>query len=99
MAELSAAAAMSQAPNSGRMLAPEQIDDLGRALLVLARELWVVKDRVRVLEAVLDERGIEVSAAVRDYRPSGAVEAELAEERERFSQAILRTLAPAVEAQ
>lgn len=36
MAELSPAAAMSQAPSTGRMLGPDQIDDLGRALLVLA---------------------------------------------------------------
>lgn len=98
MAELSAAAAMSQAPSTGQMLGPDQIDDLGRALLVLARELWVMKDRQRVLEAVLEERGIAVAEAVRDYRPSGALAAELQAERERFARSIMETLCPAAEA-
>lgn len=88
---------MSQAPVTGRMLRADQIDDLGRTVLLLARELWVVKDRQRVLEAILDERGIDVSAAVRDYHPAGSVADELKAERERFTAALMQSLCPAVE--
>lgn len=76
------------------MLSPDQLDDLGRALLVLARELWVTKDRQRILEAVLEERGIAVAEAVRDYQPKDAVAEELAAERQRFTQEIMRALVP-----
>ncbi len=38
-------------------LRAEDIDRLGQALLSLTRELWVVKDRVRILEAALVEAG------------------------------------------
>lgn len=76
------------------MLSPAQVDDLGRALLVLARELWVTKDRQRVLEAVLEERGIAVADAVRDYQPKDALADELAAERQRFTREVMRALAP-----
>jgi hypothetical protein len=99
MAEpLSAAARMSQAPSTGRMLRPDQLDDLGHALLVIARELWVAKDRLRVLEAVLDAKGIDVSQAVARHQPDDALAAELAAERSRFVGAIMSALCPAVEA-
>jgi hypothetical protein len=91
---LSPAAAMSQVPSAGRTITPDQIDDFGRALLLLARELWVAKDRQRVLEAVLEERGIDVTAAIRDYQPSGELAAELEAERSRFASAIVQTLCP-----
>jgi K+-sensing histidine kinase KdpD len=92
-----AGAAASRAASSGRMLAPEQIDDLGRAVLLLARELWVTKDRQRVLEAVLEARGIEVAQAIRDHQPDEALAAELAAERERFTQALIAALCPPAE--
>lgn len=76
------------------MLRPDQLDDLGRTVLLLARELWVVKDRQRVLEAVLGERGIDVADAVRDYQPSGALAEALAAERDRFAQAVIDALCP-----
>ena len=60
-------------------LTPDQIGDVGQAVLTLARELWIVKDRLRVLEAVLDERGLEVHEAVERHQPDPALEQELAE--------------------
>jgi hypothetical protein len=91
---LSEAAAMSQVASAGRTISPDQIDDLGRAVLLLARELWVTKDRQRVLEAVLEERGIAIGDAIRDYQPSGDIAAELEAERSRFAAAIVQTLCP-----
>lgn len=94
-AGLSPAAAMSQMISTGQMLGPDRVDDLGRALLLLARELWVTKDRQRVLEAVLEDHGIRVSDAVRDYQPSGALAATLAAERKAFTEGLVNALYPA----
>lgn len=91
---ISAAAHMSQTVDTGRMLKPDQLDDLGRAVLVLARELWVVKDRQRILEAVLDAHGIDASTAVRDHQPDPALAAELEAERTRFTKAVIEALSP-----
>src|SRR5688572_15559569 len=88
------AVAASRAPNTGRMLQPEQLDELGRAVLLLTRELWVAIDRQRVLEAVLEARGIPVKDAVRDHQPDAALTAELAAERQRITEALLATLCP-----
>lgn len=97
-ADYKAGAAASRAASVGRMLHPDQIDDLGRAVLLLARELWVTKDRQRVLEAVLEERGIAVAEAIRDYRPDEALAAELKAERDRFTQSLIIALCPPDEA-
>lgn len=51
-----------------------------------------------MLEAVLEERGIAVTEAVRDYRPSGPLATELEAERERFARSIMATLCPGAEA-
>jgi hypothetical protein len=69
-----------------------QVDDLAQALLTLTRELWVVKDRQRVLEAVLAERGIDVTAAIESHTPSPALEAELAAEGKRLVGAVIAAL-------
>ncbi len=64
------------------LLLPAQVDDLGLALLTLARELWVTRDRQIVLEHVLEKHGLieDISA----YQPDEALAARLAEERRLF---------------
>ncbi len=97
-ASVSDAGAASRAVGGGGMLRPEQIDDLGNALLLLARELWVVKDRQRVLEALLEANGVVVPGAVADHQPEGALAAALSAERERFASALMQALCPPEEA-
>jgi hypothetical protein len=75
-----------------RILAPEQVDDLAEALLVLARELWVVRDRQIVTELVLAERGIDISAAVDRYEPSAEVQDRLDAERDRMVERLAQAL-------
>jgi len=65
-------------------LAPEQIDQVARALLALAREVWVLKDRQVVLEAVLAARGIDAQALIDSHVPDAALSARLASERDRM---------------
>ena len=60
MSTLEDGAKASRSPLKHGSLKPEELDDLGNALLVMARELWVVKDRQRVLEALLAEHGVLV---------------------------------------
>lgn len=93
-----AGAAASRASRTGQMLQPGQLDDLGRALLLLARELWVTKDRQRILEAVLEAKGIAVAEAIRDHRPDPALDAELKAERDAFAGALVAALCPPDEA-
>jgi hypothetical protein len=94
MNEVSAAATMSQAHSAGSKLSLASLDDLGRALLILATEVAVLNDRQRVLEAVLGERGIDVADAVRDYQPSGALAEILKADQQRLAKLIVETLCP-----
>lgn len=87
-------AAATRAASTGRFLKPDQLDDLGRAILFLARELWVTRDRLAVLEAVLDARGLDVSAAVADFQPDAALAARLAAERKALVEGLVATLCP-----
>jgi hypothetical protein len=75
-----------------RILAPEQVDDLAEALLVLARELWVVRDRQIVTELILAERGMDITAAIDAYEPSAGVQAQLDAERDRVVDRIAKAL-------
>ena len=75
-----------------RLLAPEQIDDLGRAVLTLASELWVLTDRQILMEAALAERGIDLD--LDRYQPSEALTAKLDAQRKQFIATLIETLAP-----
>ena len=94
VSSLADGAAASRKARSGQALAPDQIDDVANALLVLARELWVLKDRQRVLEALLAENGIVAPGAVRDHQPGPALAAELEIERIRYTNALMAALCP-----
>ena len=94
VSRLADGAAESRKARSGQALAPDQIDDVANALLVLARELWVLKDRQRVLEALLAENGLVAPGAVRDHQPGPALAAELEIERIRYTNALMAALCP-----
>ncbi|MFQ3666158.1 MAG: hypothetical protein SNJ79_09055 [Sphingomonadaceae bacterium] len=95
---MSDAGAASRAASAGPSLHPGQLDHLGKAVLLLARELWVTRDRVHVLEAVLAGRGIDVRDAVANFQPDAALAARLEQERTAFVTALLATLAPETDA-
>lgn len=69
-----------------------QMGDVGQAILTLTRELWVVKDRLRVLEAVLDDHGIDAHQAIERYQPDAAVAAELAEAGQALASRVIAAL-------
>jgi predicted cobalt transporter CbtA len=64
------------------------------AFLSMARELWVLKDRQRVLEALLAQHGIVAPDAVGGWQPDAALQAELDRECRAFLDRLLADLNP-----
>jgi hypothetical protein len=75
-----------------QVLNETDIDRLGQALITLTRELWVVKDRQRILEAALDEAGLLDRDALDAYEPDESLEAELKAERRELIDEIINTM-------
>ena len=75
--------------NFGSPAQKERMDST-QAMLTLAQELWIVKDRQLVLEAMLQERGIELE--VDRYQPIPAVAEIIAKERKRFMTSLVDVL-------
>lgn len=78
-------------PAARQILAGDQIDDLGAALIALTRELWVVVDRMTMLEVLLAQHGIPV-AELDDLQPDAATAALLDTKRERLLHAVMSAL-------
>ena len=57
-----------------KALLPEQIDNLGRAIIGLTREICVLTDRLAVTEAVLAARGIDIAEAVETHQPDAVLQ-------------------------
>lgn len=72
-----------------KLLTSEQQDRLGLSLIALAKEFWVLRDRVAVLEKVLDRQGISATEEIETYEPDRDFEAELAAARDRFISSVL----------
>jgi len=65
-----------------RALTPDQLDNLGLALIEMAKEMWVMKDRQMVTEALLKEKGL--LADLDAYQPGPELSDVIAKERKRF---------------
>jgi hypothetical protein len=79
-------------PRRRKALAPEDVDKLGQALLTLAKELWIVKDRQLITEAVLAKRGIDIGEEIATHKPDAALDAKLAAEREGLIKKLMQDL-------
>ena len=78
-----------------RNLTPQDLDRLGQALLTLTKEVWVLRDRQRILEAALDQAGIVSPAALDTFEPDTALAESLANERSELIERILNSLGSA----
>lgn len=67
------------------------VDDIGAGLIALARELWVVIDRVTVLETVLARHGIAIEE-VDALQPDEALAARLDARRERLLDTLMTAM-------
>ena len=68
------------------------MDDLLTITMQLGAELWVVKDRLRVLEEVLEESGIDAQKRIDEYRPSPERRQEIIKLRDAFVEQIFGAL-------
>ena len=57
------------------LLGEAQIDNVGRALIALMREVVVLNDRVQVMESLLDKNGIVASDAIDTFQPDEGFQA------------------------
>lgn len=72
------------------ILTPDQLDNLGLAVISLAKELWVVKDRQLVAEALLKQKGL--LADLDTFQPDADLAAKLAAERQKFVKDLMAAL-------
>jgi hypothetical protein len=73
-------------------LQPEDLDQLGQALITLTQELWVMKDRVRVLEAALAAAGVIAADTVDNFQPDAVLQETLGKERAQLIEQVLGAL-------
>jgi hypothetical protein len=74
------------------ILQSDDIDRLGQALITLTRELWILKDRQRVLEGALIDAGVLDRDAVDNYQPDAALTETLEAERKRIIDELINAL-------
>lgn len=77
---------------SQKILSEADLDGLGRAVMTLCQELWVVKDRMAVLEAILEENGIDAVKAIDTFQPNDALQAKLNQDGRDLVERILSAL-------
>ena len=75
-----------------QVLQATDIDRLGQALINLTKELWIVKDRQRVLEAALADAGLLDKIAIDAYQPDEPLAIELKTERQKLIDGIINVL-------
>jgi hypothetical protein len=71
---------------------PDGVDQILTMVLELATELWVLRERVFVIEAVAAEHGLPLKSAVESYALSEAQRTELAGMRAEMMNQLFRTL-------
>ncbi len=62
-------------------LGQKELDDVMRMNTELLAELWILRDRVTVLEYLLEQKQVIDRQALSDFVPQGALAAELDRER------------------
>ncbi|MGY8963731.1 MAG: hypothetical protein ACKVKT_09265 [Rhodospirillales bacterium] len=65
------------------------VDRVMKVVIALARETYVLKDRLGIVERKLDEKGVVTRADLDDYKPTADDEKEILETRDVFVESIL----------
>ncbi|MEO0347602.1 MAG: hypothetical protein AAF229_15285 [Pseudomonadota bacterium] len=68
------------------------LDAMVTMVLELTTELWVTKERMAAIEAVLGEAAPDLAARIEAWEPEGEARAALDAKRAEYLQTILRTL-------
>lgn len=72
-----------------KYLTPADVDTLARQNTQLMAELWIMKDRMIVMEQMLADAGLLDRGKLNDLVPEGALEEELKDERTRYIDRIM----------
>ncbi|MBT4740068.1 MAG: hypothetical protein HN793_08635 [Rhodospirillaceae bacterium] len=65
------------------------VDRVMKVVVALARETYVLKDRLGIVERKLDEKGVLTRADLDDYKPTDDEEKEILETRDAFVESVL----------
>ena len=76
-------------PANRCILSVNQLDQLGEALVALTGEVWILTDRLAVLEAVLANHGIDARAEIDRFVPPPDMEKALSTKRDKLIATIL----------
>lgn len=81
-------------PAEAHYLLARRTEDVAAAFVSMAGELWIVKDRLAVLERVLEKHGIPAPELVDRYEPEPEFKARLDGERRTWVRRIISALFP-----
>ncbi len=70
-------------------LGPDSVEDLGRMLMALLTEHWILRDRFALLEALMIERGALAEGELENYAPAPPVAAQIEALRARTVSAVI----------
>lgn len=65
------------------------VDRVMKVVVALARETYVLKDRLGIVERKLDEKGVVTRSDLDDYKPTEKEEKEILATRDSFVESIL----------
>ena len=74
-------------------LAEADVGRVGSAVLALTRELWVLSDRMAVMEALLERHGIDIGGEIERFEPDAQMQARLDQRGQALVEGILAALA------
>ncbi len=73
-------------------LGDPMLDRVMQVLITVARESYVTKDRLAVLEKILEDNNVLIEGAIDSYMPSSSEEVKIKERRDEYVSSILRPL-------
>jgi hypothetical protein len=71
------------------ILAPADLDTLGRQHVQLMAEVWILRDRLKLLESVLVSAGLLKAGQLDDSVPDEALRQTLTQDRDAFVERIM----------
>jgi len=90
---------MSENTNPASFNSPDRVTltdvdvaSLGQAILTLTRELWVITDRMHIMEAVLAKHGLDITDEITHYNPDSALSEKLQHEGVALIERVLASL-------
>ena len=83
---------MTDAPRhtpASAILDPQDVDALGRQQIQLMTEVWILRDRVKLLESVLESAGLLQAGQLDQMVPDDTLRAALQQDRDAFVERIM----------